>query len=66
MCGQTDKQTNKQTNKQDKTNIVTGGTGDYNKQIMTGFKGKRQIYYLRETFGEAILNLKGQIDSPFT
>ena len=27
----TNRQTNKQTNKQDKNNIVTGGTGDYNK-----------------------------------
>ena len=31
----TNRQTNKQTNKQDKNNIVTGGTGDYNKYICT-------------------------------
>ena len=40
------------------------------KQIMTGLEGNRQIYLPREiqprsigTLGEAILNLKGQIDS---
>ena len=31
---------------------------------MTGFEGNRQIYFPRETFGEALLNLKGQIDNP--
>ena len=46
------------------------------KQIMTGLEGNRQIYLSQEfllteaqprpigTLGEAILNLKGQIDSP--
>ena len=31
---------------------------------MTGFEGNRQMYSPREIFGEGILNLKGQIDSP--
>ena len=31
---------------------------------MTGCEGNRQIYFPREIFGEAILNPKGQIDSP--